>query len=142
MVHTIPEIVKTSNLILDLEFHQHLGSYKHVINIIMWFRDMGCYTNSSHLRRIARAVETESYIFLGKRIVAPSPATHIKLVSITLIALRHFSLLPSHLPLPSSFTAQWLTPLFMPPLLPLSRRLAPMTQGTIPGRKALQWWLI
>jgi hypothetical protein len=32
-------------LILDLEFHQHLGSLKHVINIIMWFRDMGCYTN-------------------------------------------------------------------------------------------------
>jgi hypothetical protein len=30
-------------LILDLEFHQHLGSHKHVINIIMWFRDMGCY---------------------------------------------------------------------------------------------------
>jgi hypothetical protein len=31
-------------LILDLEFHQHLGSLKHVINIIMWVRDMGCYT--------------------------------------------------------------------------------------------------
>jgi hypothetical protein len=26
-----------------LEFHQHLGSLKHVINIIMWVRDMGCY---------------------------------------------------------------------------------------------------
>jgi hypothetical protein len=26
-----------------LEFHQHLGSLKHVINIIIWFRDMGCY---------------------------------------------------------------------------------------------------
>jgi hypothetical protein len=32
-------------LILDLEFHQYLGSLKHVINIIIWFRDMGCYTN-------------------------------------------------------------------------------------------------
>jgi hypothetical protein len=31
-------------LILDLEFDQHLGSHKHVINIIMWFRDMGCYS--------------------------------------------------------------------------------------------------
>jgi hypothetical protein len=42
MVHTNPEI-ETSNLILDFEFDQHLGSHKHVINIIMWFRDMGCY---------------------------------------------------------------------------------------------------
>jgi hypothetical protein len=62
--------------------------------------------NSSHLRQIALAVETESYIFLRKRIGTPSPATHIKLVAITLIALRHFSDLPSHLRLPSSFTAQ------------------------------------
>jgi hypothetical protein len=30
-------------LILYLEFHQHLGSLKHVINIIMWVRDMGYY---------------------------------------------------------------------------------------------------
>jgi hypothetical protein len=35
--------LKTSNLILDFEFDQHLGSHKHVINIIMWFRDMECY---------------------------------------------------------------------------------------------------
>jgi hypothetical protein len=28
---------------LDLETHQHLGSLKHAINIIMWIRDMGCY---------------------------------------------------------------------------------------------------
>jgi hypothetical protein len=35
--------LKTSNLILDFEFDQHLESHKHVINIIMWFRDMGCY---------------------------------------------------------------------------------------------------
>jgi hypothetical protein len=45
MVHTNPEF-ETSSLILDFEFDQHLGSHKHVINIIMWFRDMGCYTNS------------------------------------------------------------------------------------------------
>jgi hypothetical protein len=43
MVHTNPEF-ETSNLILDFEFDQHLESHKHVINIIMWFRDMGCYT--------------------------------------------------------------------------------------------------
>jgi hypothetical protein len=43
MVHTNPEI-ETLNLILDFEFDQHSGSHKHVINIIMWFRDMGCYT--------------------------------------------------------------------------------------------------
>jgi hypothetical protein len=42
MVHTNPEF-ETSNLILDFEFDQHLESHKHVINIIMWFRDMGCY---------------------------------------------------------------------------------------------------
>jgi hypothetical protein len=30
-------------LTLDLEIHQHLGSLKHVIYVIMWIRDMGCY---------------------------------------------------------------------------------------------------
>jgi hypothetical protein len=44
MVHTNPEF-ETSNLILDFEFDQHLESRKYVINIIMWFRDMGCYNN-------------------------------------------------------------------------------------------------
>jgi hypothetical protein len=34
------------NLTPDLEIHQHLGSFKHVINIIMWIRDMGCYSPS------------------------------------------------------------------------------------------------
>jgi hypothetical protein len=42
MVHTTPEFA-TSNLILDFEFDQHLESHKHVINIIMGFRDMRCY---------------------------------------------------------------------------------------------------
>jgi hypothetical protein len=41
--------LKTSNLILDFEFDQHLESHKHVINIIMWFRDMGCYTYNNWL---------------------------------------------------------------------------------------------
>jgi hypothetical protein len=31
-----------------LEFDQHLGSHKHVINIIMGFRDMGCYRDYSN----------------------------------------------------------------------------------------------
>jgi hypothetical protein len=31
-------------LILDFEFDQHLESHKHVISIIMGFRDTGCYT--------------------------------------------------------------------------------------------------
>jgi hypothetical protein len=42
MVHTTPEFA-TSTLILDFEFDQHLESHKYVINIIMGFRDMGCY---------------------------------------------------------------------------------------------------
>jgi hypothetical protein len=42
MVHTNPEF-ETPNLILDFEFDQHLESHKHVINIIIWFRDMRCY---------------------------------------------------------------------------------------------------
>jgi hypothetical protein len=37
-------------LILDLEFDQHLESHKHVINIIMGFRDMGCYTAALSVR--------------------------------------------------------------------------------------------
>jgi hypothetical protein len=39
MVHTISEFAKLRNL----EFHQHLGSHKHVINIIMGFRGMECF---------------------------------------------------------------------------------------------------
>jgi hypothetical protein len=35
--------LQTSNLILDFEFDQHLESHKHVINIIMGFRDVVCY---------------------------------------------------------------------------------------------------
>jgi hypothetical protein len=44
MVHTNPKFEKfefDSRLGID----QHLGSHKHVINIIMGFRDMGCYNN-------------------------------------------------------------------------------------------------
>jgi hypothetical protein len=38
--------LQTSNLILDFEFDQHLESPKHVINIIMGFRDMRCYNRA------------------------------------------------------------------------------------------------
>jgi hypothetical protein len=65
-------------------------------------------SNSPTLRirvRIAWVVETESYLFLGKRIVTPSPATHIKSDATVLNTFRRFSLLPSHLSLPSPFTA-------------------------------------
>jgi hypothetical protein len=47
--------LKTSSLILDFEFDQHLESHKHVINIIMWFRDMGCY--NSLIARIWHSIE-------------------------------------------------------------------------------------
>jgi hypothetical protein len=43
MVHTTQNL----NLTLDLEIHQHLGSLKYVINIIIWIRDMGCYSLSA-----------------------------------------------------------------------------------------------
>jgi hypothetical protein len=42
MVHTLQNL-EDFELSLDLEIHQHLGSPKHVINIIMWISDMGCY---------------------------------------------------------------------------------------------------
>jgi hypothetical protein len=54
MVHTFQNL-KTLNLTLDLEFHQHLGSLKHVVNIIMWIRDTGCYTQTLvHFKRRRR----------------------------------------------------------------------------------------
>jgi hypothetical protein len=43
MVHTFQNL-ETLKLTQDLEIHQHLGSLKHVINIIMWIRDMRCYS--------------------------------------------------------------------------------------------------
>jgi hypothetical protein len=41
-----------------LEFDQHLGSHKHVINIIMGFRDMGCYSST----RIVVSRATGDYV--------------------------------------------------------------------------------
>jgi hypothetical protein len=52
-------------LILDFDFDQHLGSHKHVINIIMWFRDMGCYIPSpEQLERHAYCKWHNSYSHL------------------------------------------------------------------------------
>jgi hypothetical protein len=45
MIHTFSEFGKTSNLTLDFEIHQHLGSLKYVINVIMWIRDTGYYSH-------------------------------------------------------------------------------------------------
>jgi hypothetical protein len=42
MVHTFQNL-KNFEFDLDLNFHQHLGSLKHVINIIIYIRDTGCY---------------------------------------------------------------------------------------------------
>jgi hypothetical protein len=86
---------------------------------------------------IARVVEMEGYLFLGKRIIAASPATRIKMGTTVLIASHRFSLLPFHLPLPSPFIASWLTPLFTPMPLSLLHRPTPVTRGTTPRWKAL-----
>jgi hypothetical protein len=45
MVHTIQN---TSNLNPDFEFQQLLGSLKHVINLILQIRCMGCYNDFLH----------------------------------------------------------------------------------------------
>jgi hypothetical protein len=43
------EIGRLRILTLDLEIHQHLGSLKYVINIILWIRDMGCCTGAPNV---------------------------------------------------------------------------------------------
>jgi hypothetical protein len=47
--------------------------------------------------------------------------------------IQYFSLLSSHLPLPSPFTVPCLTPLLVPLLLTLLHQPTPMTQGMTPG---------
>jgi hypothetical protein len=73
--------------------------------------------------RITQVVETEGCLFLWKWIVTPSSATCIMLCATVLITSHRFSILPSHPPLPSPFTAPWLTPLFVPP----AALVAPLT---------------
>jgi hypothetical protein len=46
MVHTNPEFE-------NFEFDQHLESHKYVINIFMWFRDMGCYNSCLLIKTIS-----------------------------------------------------------------------------------------
>jgi hypothetical protein len=48
-------------LILDFEFDQHLESHKHVINIIMEFRDTGCYSaECSNIHETVRVQQTQA----------------------------------------------------------------------------------
>jgi hypothetical protein len=42
MIHTLQKL-KDFKFNSDLEIHQQLRSLKHVINIIVWIRDMRCY---------------------------------------------------------------------------------------------------
>jgi hypothetical protein len=49
------------NLTLDLEIHQHLGSFKHVINIIMWIRDTGCYTSKQRSYTNSKTINNNNY---------------------------------------------------------------------------------
>jgi hypothetical protein len=48
MVHTIQNF-RTSNLNPDFELQQLLGFLKHVINIILQIRYLGCYSNLVHI---------------------------------------------------------------------------------------------
>jgi hypothetical protein len=76
MVHTNPEF-ETSNLILDFEFDHHLGSHKHVINIIMRFRDMGCYTEAHQATTYSIAAVEASQIE-GEIISDQGASSHIQ----------------------------------------------------------------
>jgi hypothetical protein len=60
--------LQTSKLILDFEFDQHLESHKHVISLIMGFRDTGCYTDPNDNISSDEDVEDETYV--------PSPRAH------------------------------------------------------------------
>jgi hypothetical protein len=64
--------LQTSNLILDFEFDQYLESHKHVINIIMGFRDMGCYTP----RAIKARDKATQRVASSWRIWSPIKGTH------------------------------------------------------------------
>jgi hypothetical protein len=98
-----------------------LGSFSRTLRTSKCFELPNFLTPQIRVR-IAQAVDTEGHLFIGKQIATLSPATHIKLDATVLISFRCFSLLPSHLLLPSPFTAPWLTPLSMTPLLLLPRR--------------------
>jgi hypothetical protein len=96
-----------------------LGSFSRTSRTSKYFELPNFLTPQIRVR-IARTVESEDNLFLGKRIIVVSPATHIKLGATVRIASYHFSLLPSHLSLASHFTAPWLTPLSMTPAAPVA----------------------
>jgi hypothetical protein len=115
-----------------------LGSFSRTMWTSKSFELPNFPTPQIHVRN-AWAVETKGHLFLGKQIDALSHVTHIKLGATILIVFCRFSLLLSHLSLPSPFTAPWLTPLSMTPLLLLSHRSTTMTTSTTPGWKASRW---
>jgi hypothetical protein len=49
MVHTIQNL-KTSNLNLDFEFQQLLGSLKHIINLVMQIRYTECHRDRASFK--------------------------------------------------------------------------------------------
>jgi hypothetical protein len=65
MVHTNPEF---ANFKFDSrEFDQHLESHTHVINIIMVFRDMGCYNGPVMPRQGGRQDGRGWAVAVGRR---------------------------------------------------------------------------
>jgi hypothetical protein len=76
--------------------------------------------------QIARVVDTERHLFLGKQIVTPLPATHIKLSTAEPVESHRFSLLPSNLLLFHLLHAAPL-PLLTPWLLKLTKSFTPPT---------------
>jgi hypothetical protein len=53
-------------LILDFEFDQHLESHKHVISIIMGFRDTGCYSLGHASSPVIQRVLSENNLSFSK----------------------------------------------------------------------------
>jgi hypothetical protein len=61
-------------LILDFEFDQHLESHKHVISIIMGFRDTGCYIASTGIL-LSRLVVSAWWVSVGHPLTTVPPDT-------------------------------------------------------------------
>jgi hypothetical protein len=71
-------------LTLDLEIHQHLGSLKHVINIIMWIRDTGCY-NYEDPKEVSIEVQQRLEAKILKTVKLHSPVKPTVLEDTTLV---------------------------------------------------------
>jgi hypothetical protein len=77
--------------------------------------------------------------FSKERIVAPSPTTHIKLNATVFIVFRCFSLLPSHLPLPSPFPRRRWPRSLGSRQMNLDRGSMPMWTSSMPRPRAEEW---